>query len=457
MRFVKALLLTVSVSALAVVEARDASACGGCFVQQTENTQVTGHKMILSISTDKTTLWDQISYSGRPSSFGWVLPIHGLAEVGLSSDALFQNLVDQTGVTISSPQITCPPPPDCGFDNAGAGGGSFGASSGTGGGGGPVTIIAQDVVGPYETVQLASADPNALKSWLDDHGYNVPDDVLPIIDSYVAEGFNFLALKLVPGAGVSAMRPVRVTTDGAAPVLPLRMVAAGTGAITPITLWVMGEGRYETTNLPSFVIDPQKLVWNWDTQSSNYSVLKQDAFAATANTGWLIEAGEPFSKYSIGDSLTYLAEYYPQDSGYADENGQGAVEACQADLDALYGTIDDTSLWITRAAAQLSRAALADDLELGASADQSPVTRWFQAEKQIGTPPPCPTFDPCDDLPGTEPSGGGWDFWNNGSGSGTNAGGGSCAMTSRGGPPAVLAGLALMAALAIARRKRNGN
>ena len=53
--------------------------------------------------------------------------------------------------------------------------------------------------------------------------------ILPVIDAYVAEGFNFLALKLVPGQGVDSMRPVRVTTPGAAATLPLRMVAAGTG------------------------------------------------------------------------------------------------------------------------------------------------------------------------------------------------------------------------------------
>ena len=33
-------------------------------------------------------------------------------------------------------------------------------------------------------------------------------------------------------------------------------LAAGTGAKTPITLWMIGEGRYEPANFPSFTIDP---------------------------------------------------------------------------------------------------------------------------------------------------------------------------------------------------------
>ena len=58
---------------------REASACGGCFSPPTtENpTVVTDHRMILSISQDQSTLYDQIKYSGNPAAFAWVLPIVG--------------------------------------------------------------------------------------------------------------------------------------------------------------------------------------------------------------------------------------------------------------------------------------------------------------------------------------------------------------------------------------------
>ena len=97
-----------------------------------------------------------------------------------------------------------------------------------------VTVIAEEVVGPYETVQLQSSDPTALQDWLDAHGYVVPADVQGVVTQYVNEGFDFLAMRLVPGQGTSAMRPVRITSPGAGLTLPLRMVAVGTGAITPI-------------------------------------------------------------------------------------------------------------------------------------------------------------------------------------------------------------------------------
>ena len=222
-RFARLSLLAVATLGLALIPAEDASACGGCFVQQTENTQVSGHRMVLSVSQAETTLWDQITYQGDPSEFAWVLPIRGQVEIGLSSDALFAALEGATQVSVYSPQINCQP--------STCNDGSFGAtgSSGSGGGseGGGVEIIAQEVVGPYETVQLSSSDPAALNQWLTDHGYAVPADVQPVITDYVNEGFGFLALRLVPGQGIDSMKPVRITSPGATPELPLRMVAAG--------------------------------------------------------------------------------------------------------------------------------------------------------------------------------------------------------------------------------------
>jgi hypothetical protein len=369
---------------------RTAEACGGCFVQQSENTEVSGHRMVLSVSTTQTTLWDQITYSGNPSEFAWVLPIHGQVDVGLSSDALFQVLDQSTRVQVQSPSLSCPPP-TCP--------GAFGATAsatgaGAGGGGGGVTVIAQQVVGPYETVQLSSTDPQALATWLAGHGYQVPADVQPVISAYVDEGFDFLALRLVPGAGIDAMKPVRVTSKGASPALPLRMVAAGTGATTPITLWIVGEGRYETTNMPTFQIAESELVWDWDTQSSNYAVLRQQGFAQSNGSAWLVEMAEPVGTY-LFQSLLGTASYDPVSSGYGDGTAASAMQAAQDDVDTVLAGINPVELWVTRVSAELSRPALAKDLTLGASADQSGVSNFLLASHTVGATPSCPPPPTC--------------------------------------------------------------
>jgi hypothetical protein len=303
-------------------------------------------------------------------------------------------------------------------------------------------------------VQLSSQDPGALQSWLLSHGYNIPPDISPVVSSYVNEGFNFLALKLVPGSGVEAMRPVRVSTPGASATLPLRMVAAGTGPVTPITLWVLAEGRYEPRNFPSFSIDQKDLIWNWDEERSNYAELKQAGFDATDGAGWLIEAGEPASTYSIEYPLTDLVQYDVAESGYGDGDVTLAQEELTADLAKLYGGIPESSLWVNRLHGELTRQALGDDLDLQASMDQAPVTRYFEATQAVGKEPACPPQPPCDDGdPGdlTNPFGGGdqADLWGGGSG--------SCAMERNGGAQALLGGLSVLAALAVARRRRRGS
>jgi len=459
MRGLKTLLLAfpLALATTVLADAHDASACGGCLVGQSESTQVTGHRMILSISNDTTTLWDQIKYTGNPSSFAWVLPIKGQVQIGLSSDALFARLEDLTQVTINSPWINCPS------------GGCFGGGGGSGGGGGGgpsggVTVIAQEVVGPYETVQLSSSDANALKTWLTDNNYAIPQDISGIIDAYVAEGFDFLALKLVPGEGVDAMRPVRITSPGASPGLPLRMVAAGTGAVTSISLWVIGEGRYEPTNFPTFEIKPEELVWNWDTSSSNYKDLREAGFAAAQGKTWLVEYAGPVHYTHIKFPLENLTLSSPEQSGYGDAQGMGASEALNEDLAALYGSIDTSSMWFTRLHAELPRAALANDLSIGASLNQSQVNNFFQVEQTVGTPPQCPPVPECPGPPDSGNPGSGNDgnddvwsgFWEPNS-SAAAGGGGGCAIGGGVGSSAVLGGLALSLGFAIARRRRRSS
>jgi hypothetical protein len=109
MKLLRALVLTLPLLAAPAFYATDADACGGCLINQEESTQVTSHRMILSISNDRTTLWDQITYSGDPSSFAWVLPIKGTVDVGLSSDGMFSALEQATQVSIRSPSINCLP------------------------------------------------------------------------------------------------------------------------------------------------------------------------------------------------------------------------------------------------------------------------------------------------------------------------------------------------------------
>jgi hypothetical protein len=421
----------------ATFTARPAHACGGCFTESMSESVITDEKMVLSISPSQTTLYDQINYSGSPASFAWVLPIHGTVEVGLSADVMFEVLDSLTATTVEAPPLACaPPPPGCGTTyNT-----SAGTTSGTATTGG-VTVTSQQQVGPYEAVQLQSNDGSALTAWLTSHGYQIPASTRPIIGAYVTQGFDFLALKLVPGAGVQSMQPVRVTSSGAAPSLPLHMVAIGTGPTTGITIWLVASGRWAPTNFPTFTISPASIVWDWTTQSSNYESLRLAAEATYGGAGWQIESSLELSQYTISQALLDNVEYgtvggytpLPDGDGGVDASSGGGgsstattpassagsasteaattfsggettggtpsappgqVAAATADLGVLFSGIAAPNVRITRMRSDVAQSALSVDMQLGAATDQSEMSNIYVAGQQTGTPP-CPSYGTC--------------------------------------------------------------
>jgi hypothetical protein len=396
-----------AIGALLAVEPR-AAACGGCFHPPRENpTVVTDHRMIFAVSPKQTTLYDQMRYTGSPSSFAWVLPIANQVTIGLSSDELFQVLDSQTSVQVIAPELNCYVPSSCiqAFPPSDR---AVSATPAPGGGakGGGVTVLAQEVVGPYETVQLRATDPKALATWLSAHHYEITPDAQAIIDGYVNEKSAFLAMKLVPGATVQAMRPVRVTAPGASVTLPLRMVAAGAGATLGVTLWVVSEGRYEPQNFPFFTIAEADVVWDWTTSSSNYATVRATKTKAADNTGWQIESSLDVSTQNIANQLRYMtprAQPTPRpppatargDAGADAGSKEKSDEEQRADdLEVLYGgtSTHPTTVRVTRMRADLAHSALSKDLRVQASSDQKLLSNVVQVTREAA-PPLCPVYD----------------------------------------------------------------
>ena len=379
-RFFLGALTVTSAFALLTFGEKDATACGGCFAPPEANSVVTDHRMILSVSPQETTLYDQIRFTGAPSSFAWVLPISGQATVGLSADVVFATLDGLTVSQVNQPPRNCPGP--TGTCNQAFAGGTASADASAAPGG--VQVTKSEVVGPYETVQLHATDPTALNTWLTSHGYGIPADVQPIVAAYVNEKFDFLAMKLKPGASVQSMRPVRISTPGASPVLPLRMVTAGTGPVVGITLWVVGEGRYEPQNFPSFRVDDKDLVWDWNTSSSNFKALRAANEAMLGGKGWEIESstaqsttqfisyvheGGFFGGGPLGGRPSPAADDYQPITDATGAVIKTADQVRDEDMTTLFAGITTTVPRFTRLRSDLAHAALVNDLVLQASSD----------------------------------------------------------------------------------------
>ncbi len=402
--------LSLTTSALAAFAERDAAACGGCFHPPTQTaTDITDERMLLSTSTAQSTLYDQIRYAGSPTSFAWVLPIHGTVDVGLSADVLFDSIDALTATQIVSPAANCSPPPNCGGNAPGAAQDrNAGASAPT------VTVTKAENVGPYATVQLHSTDSSALDAWLAQNGFNVPSDVVPVINEYVAEGFDFLAMKLLPNQGVQAMRPVRVTTQGASLSLPLRMASVGTGTTVGITIWVVSDGRYEPQNFPFFHIDDSALVWDFSTSSSNYTTLRAQNEATLGGKGWEIESSLDVNQQLITSVILSGGQYYGSggfaqaspadatedylaagdpDAGADAAPYQSAEDVRTADIAALFAGLPGSNVRVTRIRSDISHAAMTKDFVLKASDDQSELSNIRNVTQSVNLV--CPVYPPC--------------------------------------------------------------
>ena len=279
--FLRSLLVITAVGANAAWS-HAASACGGCFSVTTRPTVVDAHRMAFAITQHQTVLWDQIHYSGDPSEFAWVLPVKPGARIELSRDEFFAALDASTQPLVSYTATG----PGCVLA------GCSSASSNAAGGSGSVQVLSQKVVGPYETVTLRSTDPGALASWLAMHQFALPPAIVPMIAQYVAEGFDFIALRLRPQCGEQSMQPVRVVTPGADPSLPLRMVAAGVGAQVGIVLYVLGEGRWRPQNFDEVLFDDSKLTWDLANSISNYEDVAQSLMARNGGRSFLTESAD---------------------------------------------------------------------------------------------------------------------------------------------------------------------
>ena len=272
--------------------------------------------------------------------------------------------------------------------------------------------------------------------------------IQPIIDAYVAEGFDFIALRLLPNKGIRTMKPVRVVTPGAGMTLPLRMVAAGTGADVAITLYTITEGRLEASQYSNIVFPQDQLVWDFKAQSSNYAALRTNLLKKNAGFTWLTTFAAPGALltpdygngYGNGNGNYYgnsIAEIYVsqgQTNGettdtsctgsfqqYADSTDL-VVDPCPAgvkpgdpscgqlapgQIDArtlACGALDDVAValtglhphdvWITRLEADLPRLALAKDLALTPASSQLPVSNYMAAITGINEDGICPAQVP---------------------------------------------------------------
>ncbi|MCC6620981.1 MAG: DUF2330 domain-containing protein [Deltaproteobacteria bacterium] len=269
----------------------EAQACGGFFCSQVPVDQA-GEQIIFGMQGDTITAQILISYTGEAEDFAWLLPVASTPEVTLGTMAAFQQLGWRTRPTFNV-QWT--------GEWGQCGGWWMFAETEAAAGGGPrsdpdddgVQVVSQKDVGPFETTVLAATDTDALVKWLDDNDYDQPPAAVPLLDHYVRQGMQFVALRLLKDEPTGAIQPITLTFREADPCVPLVLTQIAAVPDMPVQLYLFGDHRVVPTNWFHVVVNQRKI--DWVQYGSNYADLVTQAVDEAAGHGFVTEYAGPAS------------------------------------------------------------------------------------------------------------------------------------------------------------------
>jgi hypothetical protein len=258
-----------------------------------------------------------IKYAGDPASFAWIVPVPEVPELAISPVSAFGLLDKATSPIVSvSDENICPisewkceynAPAYCdGFldeasDGAGSGSGGGASLSDAGASQPPVTVINEQVVGDYQTVTFRASEAAAATQWLRDNGFIVNQTTSIYMESYVQANMVFVAAKLVPGAGVKAIKPLKLRYRAAFPMVPLILTAVAAEPHLTVTTYLYGQKAFRPMGHPSVTINPDRIARD-NTSRTNYPMVLSRAIDEAGGDGFITEyRGSPIQP-NLGQS-----------------------------------------------------------------------------------------------------------------------------------------------------------
>ena len=286
-----------------------ARACGGFFCQAVPISQA-AEQIIFRQNGDQVTAVVLIQYVGVAEDFSWVVPVPGVPELSTGSDVLFQSLEPATrpqfnlrieGAACSSFDLFQ------GLGFLGAPGESEGEDAADG-----VTVVSESVVGPFDVQVVSSENPAAMAQWLEDNDYDLSDRGQELIEPYVEEGMNFVALKLRQDQGIGDIRPLIMKYTSERPMIPIRLTAVAAEDDMGVLVWLLGEARAVPLNYLHVTVNYTLVNWYFGTPT---------AYASYQNliTTAMDEAGGQGFATDFAGRLPDLLDQLPSDEAYSTE------------------------------------------------------------------------------------------------------------------------------------------
>ncbi|ARF59416.1 hypothetical protein B1H19_13530 [Streptomyces gilvosporeus] len=177
--------------------ARPAYACG-C------GAMVVDPKTTLSVNRETSAVrWDgkteqivmSLAVAGTARDAAWIMPVPHRATVKLGDSALFDELATLTAPADRKRSYFWPHSGDWPFS---WGEGDSAEAPMPGGARPGVGVVGRQRLGPFDVARLTATDPEALRGWLRSHGFTLPSALAGALRPYVAQHWEYVAVRLAP-------------------------------------------------------------------------------------------------------------------------------------------------------------------------------------------------------------------------------------------------------------------
>lgn len=166
----------------------------------------------------------RLTVRGNAPEAAWIMPVPHRASVELGDPGLFSELSALTSPELVTRHYFWPRAHDWPFaGSSGVGDGARAPAAGAP----SVEVVGRERLGPFDVARLAANDPEALRKWLEENGFDLPDRLATALKPYVDQGWEYVAIRLAPREGHN---PLGGTLD------PLRLRFASDRLVYPMRL-----------------------------------------------------------------------------------------------------------------------------------------------------------------------------------------------------------------------------
>jgi hypothetical protein len=219
--------------------ASTAYACGcGIYIPRDGDAQVAQERSLLHWDGLRETIVMSLGVLGSSKQAAILLPVPSQAEVKLADAKIFDELDEMTKPLeqTETEWVFLP-----GFGASAMPPDAVGAAA-------PVTVLSRQNLGPFDVANLAATDSTALKTWLDENGFQLDPRIAEILAPYVEKNWTFVAVRVQPAQASAQLKgdlaPLHIAFASPELIYPMRSTVLADNPQT-VVLYVLADHRVE--------------------------------------------------------------------------------------------------------------------------------------------------------------------------------------------------------------------